>query len=158
MNEMLIFFFNQLIIVCTLFNSTAISSVNVVLQEVSPRVIITSAKQEHCMTRFLQQLGEFWGTNILKWDRQKTSTWEETKSKVGRGNKVRLWMLDTAVSQLDKEGRVSLPSIMHCLILLSLNTSLQCETTTCCYTFPLFLRFTSWLQTRSGYLSLLWLW
>lgn len=30
-----------------------------VLQEVSPQVIITSAKQEPCMTRFLQQLGEF---------------------------------------------------------------------------------------------------
>lgn len=29
-----------------------------VLQEVNPHVIITSAKQEHCMTRFLQQLGE----------------------------------------------------------------------------------------------------
>ncbi|XP_029694054.1 mutS protein homolog 5 isoform X2 [Takifugu rubripes] len=28
-----------------------------VLQEVNPHVIITSAKQEHCMTRFLQQLG-----------------------------------------------------------------------------------------------------
>ncbi|XP_031708350.1 mutS protein homolog 5 isoform X2 [Anarrhichthys ocellatus] len=28
-----------------------------VLQEVSPQVIITSAKQERCMTRFLQQLG-----------------------------------------------------------------------------------------------------
>ncbi|KAM3615167.1 uncharacterized protein V6R79_024370 [Siganus canaliculatus] len=28
-----------------------------VIQEVSPHVIITSAKQEHCMTRFLQQLG-----------------------------------------------------------------------------------------------------
>lgn len=29
-----------------------------VLQEVNPHVIITSAKQEHCMTRFLQQLGK----------------------------------------------------------------------------------------------------
>ncbi|XP_068180642.1 mutS protein homolog 5 isoform X2 [Antennarius striatus] len=28
-----------------------------VIQEVNPHVIITSAKQEHCMTRFLQQLG-----------------------------------------------------------------------------------------------------
>lgn len=31
-----------------------------VIQEVSPHVIITSAKQEYCMTRFLQQLGEHW--------------------------------------------------------------------------------------------------
>uniref|UniRef100_H3DLY3 MutS protein homolog 5 n=1 Tax=Tetraodon nigroviridis TaxID=99883 RepID=H3DLY3_TETNG len=29
-----------------------------VLQEIHPHVIITSAKQEHCMTSFLQQLGE----------------------------------------------------------------------------------------------------
>lgn len=31
-----------------------------VIQEVSPHVIITSAKQERSMTLFLQQLGELW--------------------------------------------------------------------------------------------------
>lgn len=30
-----------------------------VVQEVSPNVLITSAKQERCMTHFLQKLGEF---------------------------------------------------------------------------------------------------
>lgn len=65
---------DQLLLVCTWCN-TLVYSFNVVLQEVSPHVIITSAKQEHCMTRFLQQLGEFWGTNMIcKWrqDRPKT--------------------------------------------------------------------------------------
>uniref|UniRef100_A0A8C4IEH1 MutS protein homolog 5 n=1 Tax=Dicentrarchus labrax TaxID=13489 RepID=A0A8C4IEH1_DICLA len=36
-----------------------------VIQEVCPHVIITSAKQERCMTRFLQQLGEYWETEII---------------------------------------------------------------------------------------------
>lgn len=40
-----------------------------VIQEVSPHVIITSAKQERCMTRFLRQLGEFWEIKIiLAWE------------------------------------------------------------------------------------------
>uniref|UniRef100_A0A4W6CIX6 MutS protein homolog 5 n=1 Tax=Lates calcarifer TaxID=8187 RepID=A0A4W6CIX6_LATCA len=36
-----------------------------VIQEVSPHVIITSAKQERCMTRFLQRLGELWDIIIF---------------------------------------------------------------------------------------------
>lgn len=66
---------DQLLRVCTRCN-TLVCSFNVVLQEVSPHVIITSAKQEHCMTRFLQQLGELWETNMIcKWrqDRPKAT-------------------------------------------------------------------------------------
>lgn len=87
-----------------------LSLFSVVIQEVSPHVIITSAKQEGCMTRFLQQLGEFWETKmILAWAGETEKCHREVcfdvvsdKYYLGQGNEMRLGMRDTEVCWCDK--------------------------------------------------------
>lgn len=50
----------EMTVMCIPVNRSNCTTLRLVLQEVKPHVLITSAKQELCMTRFLQQLGEFW--------------------------------------------------------------------------------------------------
>lgn len=53
-----------------LFSTAGDNLSSPVIKEVSPHVIITSAKQERCMTHFLQQLGKVWHLsthNLHEW-------------------------------------------------------------------------------------------
>lgn len=148
----------QLLMVCTSFSITVISSFNLVLQEVSPHVIITSAKQEHCMTRFLQQLGEFLGTHIIcKWRQGRQKTPRLCFKMWVKGIEWDCGCLTLHTTNLIMGRSVS--PIYYALpypVFPERNSAMRNNHMPS--TFLLFPSVKSWLQTRSGYLSLCRLW